>query len=144
MTQRKQKKSKAASVRVLSIEENRACLAALDKYIEEKHGGSENSAARSIGITQQVLNRARKSGQVGRGLAELLVKELGTTIERLTAEARDPWPNRMLAVPLAQEHGVDANAILSVLSDRYDGTADVSRVAWVLRMAARANALKPN
>lgn len=107
-------------------------------------GGSENSAARSIGITQQVLNRARKSGQVGRGLAELLVKELGTTIERLTAEARDPWPNRTLAIPLAREHGVYANAILSVLSDRYDGAPDVSRVAWVLRMKDREHALKPN
>jgi ribosomal protein S20 len=136
------KKTKAETARSLSIEEQRACFDALTKFVEVTHAGNESAASRALQVAQQVLNKARRNGVIGAGLAEVLARELGTTVEKIAASARDPWPNRLLAVSLAEEHGVSAEAILATLTEPYTGAADVSRVAWVLRMADRDRAAK--
>lgn len=110
-------------------------LTALDRFVEEKYKKKELPAARALGIAQQVLNRARKNRRVGRGIADALAKAYGVgTLEKLIALAADPWPNRMLAVPIAKEAGASAVGIKRVLSWRYDNSPDQPRLVWAVRM----------
>jgi hypothetical protein len=129
--------------RRLGENEHRVMLAALERYVLVTHQDNESSASRSLGITMQVINRARHNRRIGLGLAHALARELGSSIEQMTAAAHDAWPNRTLAVPLAKEHGVSEEGIMRVLALPHTRDGDVSRVAWVLRMVEADGQKKP-
>lgn len=135
MPKKKFDTSKINAPRALTASQQKALLARLDLIIKS-HGGSQKAAARTLGISQQVVNQAVSARRVGVGLGQAIARDQGSTVERIAAEAADRWPIRTLAVPLAREDGVSEERIAAVLALPYDGAPDVSRVEWVRRMKA--------
>lgn len=125
---------KINAARVLTPAQQKAVLSALKKLLREHFEKNQSAASRELRISQQVINAALNTGKVGRGLADAVLAKLETTLDKLVAASVDAWPNRTLAVPLAEEDGATKEQIAEVLAVPFDGTPDLSRVAWALRM----------
>jgi hypothetical protein len=60
----------------------KAVLLAIEKVVADCDG-SENAAARQLGLKQQTLNRARKLSSVGELVADRVADHYGTTLDGL-------------------------------------------------------------
>lgn len=77
----------------ISDREKAAVLRIIEKAVQEAEG-NQSAAARSLGISQQVLNAALMNGRIGRDMAEAVAKSKGTTLEQLAPAPR--WTEETL------------------------------------------------
>ncbi len=109
--------------------------------------GSQTSAARKLGISQQAVGKAVNGADIGPVVARKIAEYFGKSVEAVAAlyaqtthlpartVARDErYPSRADAARFAREAGLDEQAIGAVLAERLDADTDPGAMWWLDEM----------